>query len=259
MEHDYIPPTPQQPSRSKKLFLRRTLIIAVPVLALMLITALLILIFRGCSTRESAATLRAWKENTAHIQVTEQIARKNSCYISGKRIEIEGLMLHSVGTPQPSAKVFADRFNAFQPGGSEVCVHAFLQADGTVYQILPWDMYGWHAGGSANRTHIGVEMCEPAEIVYTGPSTVEATDLEAAQNYAVGAYNTAAELFAALCIRYDLDPMEEGVIISHTEGAAAGMASNHNDPEHLWNGLGLPYTMDTFRAEVAERMEEMNN
>ena len=25
----------------------------------------------------------------------------------------------------------------------------------------------WHAGGSANNTHIGVEMCEPATLHYT--------------------------------------------------------------------------------------------
>ena len=27
---------------------------------------------------------------------------------------------------------------------------------------------GWHGGGSSNNTHIGVEMCEPACIKYTG-------------------------------------------------------------------------------------------
>ena len=28
------------------------------------------------------------------------------------------------------------------------------------YQTLPWDHRGWHAGGSANNTHIGFEICE---------------------------------------------------------------------------------------------------
>ena len=72
-------------------------------------------------------------------------------------------MLHSVGTPQPDASVFAGRWNR---AGTEVAVHAVLQADGTVYQCLPWNYRGWHAGGSANDTHVGVEMTEPACIRY---------------------------------------------------------------------------------------------
>ena len=57
------------------------------------------------------------------------------------------------------------------------------------------------------------------------------------------------ELFAALCIQYDLDPLT--AILSHKEGHAAGIASNHGDPEHYWSGLGTGYTMDGFRAAVA--------
>lgn len=76
-----------------------------------------------------------------------------------------GLMLHSVGCAQPSAKVFADQWNK---SGIEVAVHAVLQADGTVYQCLPWNYRGWHAGASANNTHVGVEMTEPSQIKYTG-------------------------------------------------------------------------------------------
>lgn len=48
-----------------------------------------------------------------------------------------GIMLHSVGTPQPNAKVFADTWNM---SGKEVAVHAVLQADGTVYQCMPWTL-----------------------------------------------------------------------------------------------------------------------
>ena len=59
-----------------------------------------------------------------------------------------GLMLHSVGTPQPDASVFAGRWNR---AGTEVAVHAVLQADGTVYQCLPWNYRGWHAGGVRAR------------------------------------------------------------------------------------------------------------
>lgn len=162
-----------------------------------------------------------------------------------------GLMLHSVGCAQPSAKVFADQWNK---SGIEVAVHAVLQADGTVYQCLPWNYRGWHAGASANNTHIGVEMTEPSQIKYTGGSTFTVLDKAAAQAQAKGTYQAALELFAKLCYDYKLDPLADGVIISHHEGYLRGVASNHGDPEHLWKGLGLSYTMDGFRKDVKAAM-----
>ena len=57
-----------------------------------------------------------------------------------------------------------------------------------------------------------------------------------------------------LCKQFNLDPLADGVIISHREGAARGIASDHADPEHLWNQLGMSYTMNTFRAAVKAAM-----
>ena len=165
----------------------------------------------------------------------------------------QGLMLHSVGCSQPNAKVFADRWNR---SGIEVAVHAVLQADGTVYQCLPWNYRGWHAGSTANNTHIGVEMTEPSQITYTSGSTFTVSDKAAAQEQAKGTYQTAVALFAQLCKEYSLDPLGDGVIISHHEGYLRGVASDHGDPEHLWKGLGLSYTMDGFRKDVKAAMSE---
>ena len=66
----------------------------------------------------------------------------------------------------------------------------------------------------------------------------------------------AVELFAMLCKEYGLDPLADGVVISHKEGHARGIASNHGDPEHLWSQLGMGYTMDTFRKAVKAEMEK---
>lgn len=178
------------------------------------------------------------------MQITERFAVKNKCYQAGAPLTPRGIMLHSVGTPQPSAAVFARSFNQYQPGGASVCVHAFVQADGTVYQTLPWEMRGWHCGGSANGTHIGVEMTEPSAGM---------TRDEAAEQIA-GTYRTAVEVFAALCRQYGLDPTQDGVIIGHAEGHRRGVASNHADPELLWRTYDMGYTMDGFRADVAEAM-----
>lgn len=179
------------------------------------------------------------------MQIIQAFAVKNKCYQAATPLTPRGIMLHSVGTPQPSADVFARSFNQYQPGGASVCVHAFVQADGTAYQLLPWEMRGWHCGGSANSTHIGVEMTEPSAGM---------TYAEAAEQIA-GTYRTAVELFAALCKQYGLDPAQDGVIIGHAEGHRRGVASNHADPDYLWGAYGMGYTMDGFRRDVAEAMK----
>ena len=181
--------------------------------------------------------------------IIESFATKNKCYQAATPLYPRGIMLHSIGCPQPNASVMAQNFNQYRPNGQSVCVHAFVQRDGTVYQTLPWEMRGWHCGGSANSTHIGIEMTEPSEGMYYA---------EAAEQIA-GTYHTAVELFAALCKQYGLDPVQDGVIIGHAEGHRRGVASNHADPELLWRQYGMGYTMDGFRADVAATMDKNDN
>jgi hypothetical protein len=134
---------------------------------------------------------------------------------------------------------------------------AVLQADGVVYQLMPWNYRAWHAGGSANDTHVGVEMTEPSQITYTNGASFTCSDLASARKQVEGTYKTARDLFAYLCDRYDLDPMTD--IVSHAEGYKKGIASGHADPEHLWKGLGMDYTMDGFRRDVMEKMKSMGS
>jgi hypothetical protein len=189
------------------------------------------------------------------MKLVETIMTQNPCYTAGRKITVKGLMLHSVGCAQPSAQVFIKQWN--KASYKNACVHGFIDGnDGTVYQTLPWDHRGWHCGASANNTHIGVEMCEPACIKYTGGATFTCSDTATAQAVAKRTYEAAVELFAMLCQKYGLDPLGDGVILSHKEGHARGVASNHGDPEHLWTQLGMSYTMDTFRKAVKSKMDE---
>ena len=185
------------------------------------------------------------------MKLVQSILTKNPCYTAGRKITVKGLMLHSVGCSQPKASVFINSWNSASYGNA--CVHGFIDGnDGTVYQTLPWNHRGWHAGGDANNTHIGVEMCEPACIKYTGGSSFTCSDTATARAVAKRTYEAAVELFAMLCKEYGLNPLT--AIISHKEGHAKGIASNHGDPEHLWKGLGMSYTMDTFRQAVKAEM-----
>lgn len=191
------------------------------------------------------------------MKLVESIMTRNPCYAAGRKITVKGLMLHSVGCPQPKASAFINSWNS--PSHDSSCVHGFIDGnDGTVYQTLPWNHRGWHCGsgnrGSGNNTHIGVEMCEPACIKYTAGSNFTCSDMATAKAVAKRTYEAAVELFAMLCKKYSLDPLADGVVISHKEGHSRGIASNHGDPEHLWVQLDMGYTMDGFRKAVKAAM-----
>lgn len=163
------------------------------------------------------------------------------------------LMLHSLGCARADADYQSDRWNNENNTGG-IC-HAVIDSnDGNARQNLRWDMRGWHCGGSANNTHIGVEMCESNYIKYGSGAKFEILDKAKAQAHCKTAYNGAVELFAELCSMFGCDPMTD--ICSHKEGGKAGIASGHVDPEHYWTGLGMGYTMDKFRAAVAAKMAE---
>ncbi|MEZ3505039.1 MAG: N-acetylmuramoyl-L-alanine amidase [Lachnospiraceae bacterium] len=185
------------------------------------------------------------------MNLKQNYLTQSGCYKAGKHITVKGLMIHSVGCPQPKADVFMKNWNR---ADANACVHAIIEPDGDVYQILPWNHRGWHCGGGANNTHIGVEMTEPATIKYAGgASWTETGNGENTKNHVLATYRYAVELFAYLCQQFGLDPMADGVIISHSEGCKRGIASNHGDVEHLWSKFGL--SMGQFRKDIKAAME----
>ena len=172
------------------------------------------------------------------MKITEKFCTKNQCYQMGKSFTPKGLMLHSVGCNQPSALVFANSFNTFQPNGRQICVHGVIDANhGEVLQLLPWEMRGWHGGGTSNDTHIGVEMCEPACIKYTQGAAFTCSDLTTARKNCETAYNSAVDLFAYLCKKFGFDPLADGVIVSHREGHRRGIASTEGDAAAISKSL----------------------
>ena len=192
------------------------------------------------------------------IDIIQSILTLNPCYTANRKITVQGLMLHSVGCPQPNASVFIKNWN--RESYNSACVHGFIDANtGAIYQTLPWDHRGWHCGkgnnGSGNNTHIGIEMCEPACIKYISGATFECYNKEEAIAAVRRTWNSAVKLFAYLCKLYNLNPLGDGVIISHKEGHYRGIASGHGDPSHMWEQLGMTdYTMDTFRSAVKAMM-----
>lgn len=182
------------------------------------------------------------------MKIIQSILTNNDCFKAGRKIKVQGLMIHSVGVQQPDPMVFIRNWN--RPGVQK-CVHAFLDNKGNVYQTLPWDHRAWHAGASANNTHIGIEMTEPNTIRYLGGGRFEDLNPVATGKFVRETYEVAVELYAHLCKEFKLDPMKD--IISHREGYLKGIASNHGDPEHIWRFFGL--SMNGFRAAVKAKME----
>lgn len=174
----------------------------------------------------------------------------NDCYLRGRTIRPQGVMVHSTGANNPylrryiapdDGRLGTPSSRHWNQGGVGACVHAMIgkAADGSVavYQTLPWTMRGWHCGRSGNDTHIAFEICEDG-----------LTD----EGYFRQTYQAAVELTAYLCKRFGLDPLADGVVLCHSEGYARGIASNHADVMHWWRKFGVD--MNDFRRDVAAEM-----
>ena len=159
---------------------------------------------------------------------------KSDCYKAGRTIVPKGIMLHSTATPGLMAEGW---YKSWNRTGLDVAVHAFAD-DKIVCQHLPWNHRAWHCAGQANNTHIAFELCEPAH-----PAKDDA--------YFAACYANGVELAAYLCNRFGLKASQ---IISHAEGHALGLASNHVDPNHWWKYYRV--TMDDFRTDVAARLKQ---
>lgn len=181
------------------------------------------------------------------MKLHKLILTENACYKAGKTIVPKAIMVHSTGANNPNLKRYVgpddgllgvnkynNHWNQDKPDGRQVCPHAFIGKlkDGSIatYQTLPWNHMGWHAGGSANDTHIGFEICED-----------NLTDTA----YFNAVYKEAVELCVFLCKEYGLT---EKNIICHSEGHKLGIASNHADVMHWFPKHKK--SMDTFRADV---------
>ena len=185
------------------------------------------------------------------MELRQCILTNNDCYRTGRKITPTGIMVHSTGANNTDLKRYVQpddgylgvnsNANDWNRPGLDVCVHAFIgrdkNGDVAVYQTLPWDHRGWHAGGDANNSHISFEICEDG--------------LQDA-GYFSAVYEVSAQLCAMLCREYGIDPMAG--IICHSEGHDMGLASNHADVMHWFPIHGK--SMDTFRERVQELLED---
>lgn len=190
------------------------------------------------------------------INIIKRYMKNNRHYKADRIFDVKGFVIHSVGTPQPDPKVFLKLWNTT---ANKYLAQLLIGAD-TVYETLPCmeqkgkAMFCWHVG-MANGRYIGAEMTEPSTIKYTGGSSWVDLNPKKTRAHVMATYQNAVETFAKGCLFHGLDPLEDGVILSHSECYQRGIGTNHGDVEHLWDYFGL--SMPQFRRDIKAAMDAM--
>lgn len=190
------------------------------------------------------------------MQIITNYMTKHGLY-NVKDIAPKGAFLHSVGCAVDKAEKWWDRWN--KPTYDDASVHGFIDDEKVIIALPCMEKKGvarksFHVARNAtHEKYLSFEMCEYGGIRYTGKGAEWDHSNEAQViAYAKKTYKNAVEFFAKLCAFHGWDPLEDGVILSHYEGYKRGIASGHEDPEHIWKYAGL--TMDGFRKDVAKAM-----
>ena len=183
------------------------------------------------------------------MNIVEKYCTGNNRYKAAQRYTPVGVVLHSIGTPQPKASVL---WNYWQNNGSQYVVH-YMVDDTQILHCMPDNYKCWHVGSPGNAKYIGIEMGEPRQIHYTSGSRFTVSDLATAQRYTENCYKNAVELIAYLCKKYGWNPDTD--VHTHYEITQRRLSNtDHVDPQHLWNGLGMGYDLATLKRDVKAAM-----
>lgn len=175
----------------------------------------------------------------------------------GREQDTNGIVIHSIGVPQERADVLVNNFN--RPGRA-ASVHCFIEP-GRVVETFPTRIakgraarcghVGSGRNGSWNNSRLGLEMCEPRTIRYTGAGA-QFVDNDPAhtRDYCERVIDTTARYVADLCVWHGWSVEN---ICGHLNASRLGWGSASGDPNHLWDHIG--YTMEQFRRDVTKYMK----
>lgn len=187
----------------------------------------------------------AWVES--HMEV--KYATSNGAYTSGRKINPQGSVNHSVGCAQPSVDVFYNLMNKSSAGwGVNAILGDFHKGDGRILVTMPLNARPWGCGsgkkGSWNNTKVQWEVCEPAGHTYSGGTMI---------GYDVAKNQVYFDRMWKMLVAWNVYVVEKfGYPISgisdHIESYYAGYGSGHADMGHWLPKHGK--SMDALRAEV---------
>lgn len=187
----------------------------------------------------------AWVES--HMEI--RYATDNGAYRSGRKINPQGSVNHSVGCAQPSVEVFYRNMNKSSAGwGVNAILGDFHKGDGRILVTMPLNARPWGCGsgkkGSWNNIKVQWEVCEPAGHTYSG-GTMIGYDIAKNQVY----FDRMWKMLVAWNV-YVVDKFGFPIsgISDHIESYYAGYGSGHADMGHWLPKHGK--SMNALRAEV---------
>lgn len=190
------------------------------------------------------------------LEIITKYMTQNGLYNENDLIDVKGIILHSVGCAVDNVESWTTRWD--KPTYVNALVNGFIDDKKAMLAVPCMEKKGksvrtYHvANRNTHASYMGFEMCEYAGIKYLGGGTWDHSNIDEVAEYAKKTYANAVVLFAKLCEFHGLDPLGDGVILSHHEACLRGIASNHGDVEHIWKYIGL--TMDQFRNDVKSTM-----
>ena len=144
-----------------------------------------------------------------------------------------GFVVHSTATPGATAQA---EFIYFNGADRQASAHYFV--DWTeIIRTIPENEQAWHAGPTANRLYLSVEMCEPA-----GNDPAKFAEV----------WGRTVWLVADACVRYGWGTGPN--VFSHRGISQMYGETNHTDPIDFFSSYGRTWEqfLSAIDAEIAE-------
>ncbi len=164
-----------------------------------------------------------------HYPIEEQLLSYNR---PGTSLQPEGYVIHATDTSGATAQNEHDYFNS---GDRQASAHYFVDWT-TIIRTIPENEMAWHAGPTANRKYLSVEMCEPA-----GYDAVKFLEV----------WQRTVWLVAAACVRHGWVVREH--VFSHADISNMYHETNHTDPIGYLSAYGRAWN-DLLTA-IAQEVE----
>jgi hypothetical protein len=154
---------------------------------------------------------------------------------SSRPLYAVGTVLHETATPGATDE---NEFQYFNSGYRGASAHAFVDYD-SITQTIPWNEQAGHAGPTANKKYIGIELCHYKD---------------AAKFNEV--WKRAVWLFAYIHVNIiKVTTIDKNTLMSHAEVSRKWGETDHTDPIGYFAGFGRK--VEDFRKEVQVMVNSM--
>lgn len=154
----------------------------------------------------------------------------------GTRLSPVGVIVHETATPGATAEA---EYRYFASGYRGASAHYFVD-DKTILRVIPENEVAWHAGPTANRLYLSVELCH-----FRDRARFEEV------------WKRGVWLVADICRRYGWDPKE--AVRSHAWVSHTYKETDHTDPigyfalhGKSWNQFVVEVQQELARSAVKE-------